>query len=278
MRLHLLLALALRAAALVGPLPCRPLRCTSSIAPTRVPLAALSARSAVVTDMDETLISKKSTGFVIEFCKQKRAFVRLAFALPLALLLIPLSKFSRALAVRVMYWLAFRGVRVDVADKIAAGALQEQYVRDLQDPAATALLAADDKVVITASPVFMARPWLERYLGVPAANVYGAELEQKNGRFTGKVLGEIPISEAKVDLLKNSVAAADGSGRSATATPDRRAFLACDKGVLVHEPAQLIDQLRRQAGVHAGGAIPATTRRADRSGRRLMVLFGARGR
>ena len=62
--------------------------------------------------MDETLISKKSTGFVIEFCKQKRAFVRLAFALPLALLLIPLSKFSRALAVRVMYWLAFRGVRV----------------------------------------------------------------------------------------------------------------------------------------------------------------------
>ena len=127
MRLHLLLALALRAAALVGPLPSRPLRCTS-IAPTRAPLAALSARSAVVTDMDETLISKKSTGFVIEFCKQKRAFVRLAFALPLALLLIPLSKFSRALAVRVMYWLAFRGVRVDVADKIAAGALQEQYL------------------------------------------------------------------------------------------------------------------------------------------------------
>ena len=243
MRLHLLLALALRAAALVGPLPCRPLRCTSSIAPTRAPLAALSARSAVVTDMDETLISKKSTGFVIEFCKQKRAFVRLAFALPLALLLIPLSKFSRALAVRVMYWLAFRGVRVDVADKIAAGALQEQYVRDLQDPAATALLAADDKVVITASPVFMARPWLERYLGVPAANVYGAELEQKNGRFTGKVLGEIPISEAKVDLLKNSVAAADGVtsvgyGDHPTDVPF---LLACDKGVLVHEPAQPID-------------------------------------
>ena len=52
MRLHLLLALALRAAALVGPLPLR----STPIAPTRAPLAALSARSAVVTDMDETLI------------------------------------------------------------------------------------------------------------------------------------------------------------------------------------------------------------------------------
>ena len=78
---------------------------------------------------------------------------------------------------------------------------------------------------------------------MPAANVYGAELEQKNGRFTGKVLGEIPISEAKVDLLKSSVAAADGVqsvgyGDHPTDVPF---LLACDKGVLVHEPADPID-------------------------------------
>ena len=149
MRLHLLLALALRASALIGPLP---LRCASSIAPTRAPLAALAARSAVVTDMDETLISKKSTGFVIEFCKQKRAFVRLAFALPLALLLIPLSKFSRALAVRVMYWLAFRGVRVkgqDEAEERIRDAMQhrgrvEQHRRHAPIPAGVLRLARGD--------------------------------------------------------------------------------------------------------------------------------------
>ena len=60
--------------------------------------------------------------------------------------------------------------------------LPERYVADLQDPAASALLTADDAVVITASPTFMARPWLEKYLGVASANVYGAELIERHGR------------------------------------------------------------------------------------------------
>jgi hypothetical protein len=38
-----------------------------------------------------------------------------------------------------------------------------------QDPAASAVLAADDAIVITASPDFMARPWLEQYLKVSSA-------------------------------------------------------------------------------------------------------------
>ena len=166
-----------------------------------------------------------------------RANPLLAFlALPLAASWAPLSASWAPFALRPRASAPRIG-----CDAVVCAMPAEEY--SAVEAAADALLAADDKVVITASPVFMARPWLERYLGVPAANVYGAELEQKNGRFTGKVLGEIPISEAKVDLLKSSVAAADGVqsvgyGDHPTDVPF---LLACDKGVLVHEPAQPID-------------------------------------
>ena len=51
--------------------------------------------------MDETLISKKSTGYVIRFLLKYRAIGRLLL-LPLCFAtLIPLSKVSRALAVRI---------------------------------------------------------------------------------------------------------------------------------------------------------------------------------
>ena len=66
--------------------------------------------------------------------------------------------------------------------QIAADLLSARYVTDLQDPAASAILAADDAVVITASPTFMAQPWLSQHLDVPSSNVYGAELFERNGR------------------------------------------------------------------------------------------------
>jgi len=212
---------------------------------TRSGLPAASApaapRQIVVTDMDETLIRNKSTGYVIAFLLHCRCYLRLIFSLPLALFLIPLSKVSRSGAVRVMYWLAFRGLRVEKAERVAAGRLTERYARDLQDPAASAILAADAAVVITASPEFMARPWLEKYLGVPAANVYGAVLEVVNGRFTGRT-GDLPIGQKKVDLmLSNTDCVADGAvttgyGDHPTDVP----FLeACSRGVLVHQlPAE----------------------------------------
>mmetsp|Transcript_56656 Transcript_56656/g.148757 ORF Transcript_56656/g.148757 Transcript_56656/m.148757 type:complete len:224 (+) Transcript_56656:37-708(+) len=199
-------------------------------------MVAPASKTVVVTDMDETLIASKSTGYVIKFLVYHKAFLRLAVALPCALFLIPLSKVSRSLAVRIMYWLAFRGMRVDRAKQIAADLLPELYVTDLQDPAASAVLAADDAVVITASPTFMARPWLKKYLDVPAANVYGAELSERNGRFTG-MTGTLPIGETKVDILKSSCAVEPGVtsvgyGDHPTDVP----FLeACDSGVLVEE-------------------------------------------
>lgn len=51
--------------------------------------------------------------------------------------------------------------------------------------------------MITASPDFMARPWLEQYFGVRPENVHGARLEEKGGRFTG-LAGALPIGETKV--------------------------------------------------------------------------------
>ena len=96
----------------------------------------------VVVDMDETLISQKSTGYIIKFCFMCRAWIRLLFGLPTFVFLIPLSKVSRALAVRMLYWMAFRGIRVDRAQKIADEQLSPLYVTDLQDPAASAIIAA----------------------------------------------------------------------------------------------------------------------------------------
>ena len=121
----------------------------------------------------------QSTGYVVNFLVRYRAFVRLTLLPVLVCVLIPLSKVARTLAVRLMYWFAFRGINVEKAKRVAAGGLVERYASDLQDPAASAVLEADEAVIITASPDFMARPWLERFLRVPAANVYGARLEER---------------------------------------------------------------------------------------------------
>jgi len=207
------------------------------LAPSPIAAAAVISpvMTCVVTDMDETLISKKSTGYVVSFLVKYRAILRLLLLPLLSATLIPLSKVSRSLAVRIMYWFAFRGVRVDKANRIASDFLGEKYARDLQDPAASAVLAAESAVIITASPTFMARPWLEKYLAVPAANVYGAELAVRNGRFTGQLMGAIPIGEAKVELLKSSVAASASSTVGYGDHPTDVPFLeACDRGVLVH--------------------------------------------
>jgi len=222
---------------------------------------ALSA-AVVVTDMDETLITKKSTGYVIKFLIMYRAFARLAL-LPLLFTILKLLSMinsqTRTLAVRLMYYAAFRGVNVQRAKQVAEESLGDLYVRDLQDPAATAVLDADDAVIITASPTFMAQPWLSTYLGVKPSNVYGAELVERNGRFTGAA-GKLPIGQRKVELLEESVAAdakeTVGYGDHPTDVPFLRA---CSKGVLVHklseadaagceyEPARPFDQARLEA-------------------------------
>ena len=56
----------------------------------------------------------------------------------------------------------------------------------------------------------MAKPWLSKYLNVPPSNVYGADLVERNGRFTGSCT-TIPIGQVKVELLKDSVANAPGA-------------------------------------------------------------------
>ena len=97
--------------------------------------------------------------------------------------------------------------------------------------------------MLTASPEFMAKPWLSRYLNVPPANVYGAKLEVKNGRFTGRLTDALPIGQKKVELLEACPACVapgavlTGYGDHPTDVP----FLErCDTGVLVHElPAEL---------------------------------------
>jgi phosphoserine phosphatase len=203
-------------------------------------------RRVVVTDMDETLISKKSTGYIIKFLFMYRAYIRLFCFIWIGGLLIPLSKVSRSLAVRAsalrgwnpvrrgsrsarskptarlrclhayicrtihmhthphphlfrrrLYFFAFRGLRVDRAERVAAEQLAELYVGDLQDPAASAVLTADDAVVLTASPDFLARPWLERFLRVAPENVYGATIGVRNGRYTGRLTDELPIGQKK---------------------------------------------------------------------------------
>ena len=195
--------------------------------------------SVVVTDMDETLISKKSTGYIIKFLFMYRAYIRLFFFLWISAFLIPISKINRALAVRCLYFMAFRGLRVDRAEAVAADQLAQLYIADLQDPATSAVLSADESVVLTASPEFMAKPWLGQYLGVKPSNVYGARIGIRNGRFTGLLTEGLPIGERKVTLLDASPTcqsagkgALTGYGDHPTDVP----FLeACSKGILVHE-------------------------------------------
>lgn len=220
----------------------------------------------VVTDMDETLISKKSTGYIIKFLVMYRAYIRLFCFLWIGAFLIPISKVNRSLAVRVLYFMAFRGLRVDRAEKIAAESLAPLYLRDLQDPAASAVLTADEAVVLTASPEFMARPWLGQYLQVAPTNVYGARIGVRNGRFTG-VTGDLPIGQKKVELLE-ACEACTAPGSQLTGYGDHPTdvpFLeACGRGVLVHAlPAEQAGSCEyvpaRAFNVHTLGPLAGAT-------------------
>ena len=207
------------------------------------------------------LITKKSTGYIIKFLFMYKAYVRLFFFLWIGAILIPISKVSRALAVRALYFMAFRGLKVERAERIAAEQLSALYVDDLQDPATSAVLDADEAVIITASPEFMAKPWLHQHLKVPLDNVYGAVIGVRNGRFTG-LTGELPIGQKKVELLEGCAACAKGPGVTLTGYGDHPTdvpFLeACDKGVLVHElPADVAGSCEYQ---------PATAFDASRLG------------
>ena len=69
------------------------------------------------------------------------------------------------------------------------------------------MLAADAAVVITASPEFMATPWLSRFLGIKPDAVDGATLETTRprdpaakARFTGRTL-RLPMGDVKADLF-----------------------------------------------------------------------------
>lgn len=216
------------------------------------PLGRTRVRSFVVTDMDETLISKTSTGYVIRFLVAYRAYARLALVPAFAVLLWPLSKISRPLAVRAMYWFAFRGVDVRRARAISTNVLAPLYARDLQDPAASAVVRADAAAVITASPTFMAAPWLATYLGVDNDRVVGAELEQANGRYTGRMCGELPMGEAKAVALRRLRDSPVGRDADVVGYGDHPTDLplleACDRGVLVHPLTK-----RRKRNSPAGG-------------------------
>ena len=80
-----LLLLAAIGRACLGWAPPRPLprastrRFSAAAAP-----AAAKEKVVVFTDMDETLIASKSTGYIISFLVQYGAFLRLAVCLPLA--------------------------------------------------------------------------------------------------------------------------------------------------------------------------------------------------
>ena len=89
-----LLLLAAIGRACLGWAPPRPLARASArrfSAAAAAPPSATSPRVVVFTDMDETLIAKKSTGFVIKFLVAKRAWPRLLLLPCLVALLIPLS-------------------------------------------------------------------------------------------------------------------------------------------------------------------------------------------
>lgn len=80
---------------------------------------------------------------------------------------------------------------------------------------------------------------LTRPVSRPFASSYGADLVERNGRFTGALSGPIPIGQTKVDLLAASVAASAGMTTGYGDHPTDVPFLeACDRGVHASCPAR----------------------------------------
>lgn len=157
--------------------------------------------SLLVLDLDGTLTkSDNLIRFTVFMLFNKN---RLRFSIFLPLILLLKCKFIDNIKFKILYSsLILKNVDINYIEKCAGEFIAlESFRKDINKDVLDFIKKYDnaEKLILTANYCFLAKP-ISNLLNIKSQ--ISVELETKENRFTGKIIGYIPYGNAKVDALE----------------------------------------------------------------------------
>ncbi|KAL8541167.1 hypothetical protein ACS0TY_002439 [Phlomoides rotata] len=221
----------------------------------------------IAADLDGTLlISRSSFPYFMLVAIEAGSLLRgLILLLAFPLIAVAYIFVSEALAIRMLIYISFSGVKVRDIELAARAVLPRFYATDVREDSFSVFDKCKRKVIITANPTIMVEPFVKEYLG--GDKVIGTEIEvdPKTGKATGfvKKPGVLVGKWKKLGVLKEF-----GDEKPGIGIGDRESdhdFMSiCKDGYMVLLPSKRakplpLDRLKSRLIFHDGRLVQRPT-------------------
>ncbi|XP_042011787.1 probable glycerol-3-phosphate acyltransferase 8 [Salvia splendens] len=225
-----------------------------------------SNRHSIAADLDGTLlISRSSFPYFMLVAIEAGSLLRgLILLLSFPLIAVAYVFVSEALAIQMLIYISFSGIKVRDIELAARAVLPRFYAADLRPESYAVFEKCQRKVIITANPTIMVEPFVKDYLG--GDKVIGTEIEvdPKTKKATGfvKKPGVLVGKLKKLGVLREF-----GEEKPDIGIGDRESdhdFMSiCKEGYMVHPSKTAkplpVDRLKRRLIFHDGRLVQRPT-------------------